>query len=190
MRIELIGPPTAGKSQLVKTLIKKGVLRGNKYAEIIIPKEWKKFSKFVNKVYKPTTYKKLPDKTLMSLTLAHEGGRFKKWVVYDELVMLCGFSMAIRIPEHAEEYFEKAPLPELLIVLSANEKILMNRNKQRGLKNRPDKTMRCINAHKKYLPILEKRNCPILKFDTSFRSSGSIADEIISKLSEFGGING
>jgi thymidylate kinase len=190
MRIEMIGPPTAGKSQLVRTLVKKGITRGAKTSKIIIPDKWRDFADFIIKVYKNTTYKKLPDKTLMSLTLADVGSSTNKWVIYDELVMLCGFSMAIRIPEHAEEYFKNAPLPELLIKLTANENTLIKRNLKRGPKNRPEKTKRCIDAHKTFLPILEKRNCPILEFDTTSETSEKIANKIISKLSDFEGKNG
>ena len=171
MRIEMTGPPTSGKSSLVKALKAAGICRGVVDPLFPIPNVWKGFADFIDTVYANTTYKKLPGKTITSLTSAWKGSKRKGWAVFDELLILCGFSLAIRMPEYAEEYFQTVPLPELLIIMTAPNDVLMLRNEKRGEKNRPEKTMRCVVAHKKYLPILKERGCTILKINSSKRSA-------------------
>jgi adenylate kinase family enzyme len=187
MRIEMAGPPTSGKSSLVKALKAMGIKRGPAGKIDRIPKQWKSFEDFVRRVYEGSSFQKLPDKTLASIAAGWKGSRHKKWMVFDELLILCGFSLAIRMPQYAKEYFETVPLPELLIVLSAKEDVLMKRNLARGEKNRPDKTMRCIEAHNKYLPILRRRKCRILRFDTSKLSTADIVKLVLIKLAKIDG---
>jgi thymidylate kinase len=182
MRIEMAGPPTSGKSSLVKALKAMGIERGPAGKIHKIPTQWKPFEEFVRRVYDGTSFQKLPDKTLASIAAGWRGSRAKKWMVFDELLILCGFSLAIRMPQYAKEYFETVPLPELLIVLSAKEETLMKRNLLRGEKNRPDKTLRCIEAHEKYLPILRKRKCRIMRFDTSKLPTADIVKLVLIKL--------
>jgi tRNA uridine 5-carbamoylmethylation protein Kti12 len=185
MWIEMTGPPTSGKSSLVKRLKSVGIVRGPVGDPAKIPAEWKPFRDFVTQVYSKASFKKLPDKTLRALASAWKGQSSKKWMVFDELLILCGFSLAIRMPEYAEEYFSTVPLPTILVVLNASEKVLLERNLRRGDKNRPDKTRRCIDAHAKYLPILEERKCNILQFDTSSISTLDIVRRILTKLEKF-----
>jgi len=182
MRIELTGPPTAGKSRLVKALKNRGVTRGPEGVIEKIPPEWEPFAGTVRKIYKETTFKSLPDKTLRSLAAAWIGDNYSKYMVFDELLILVGFSLAIRRPEYAVNYFNKVPLPEVLIILTANWRTLLSRNEARGDRSRPDKTTRCINAHKEYMPILEDRGCQILRYNTTNKSSDQIADMVIAKL--------
>ncbi len=181
MRIEMCGPPTAGKSSLVKALRKKGIKKGRIISAEKVPKEWMSFKQFVDDVYKDTTYQKLPTKTLESLASAWYGSKNKEWIVFDELLILCGFSLSIRFPEElAYKYFESVPLPEILVYLFSSEKELLKRNLKRGEKNRPDKTLRCIEMCNKFIPVLEKRGCNILKYNTQKHTSDDIAQKIIN----------
>jgi len=183
MRIEMCGPPTAGKSQLVKTLKQMGITRGPKTTNNSPPKEWFPFAEFVRETYKTTTYKKLPTKTLMSLASAWMGDKTPKPIVFDELVILCGFSMAIRLPkECSDRYFAEAPLPAILVYLTADNDILMKRNAARGERSRPEKTMRMVRACEHYVPVLKERGCRILTFDTSNVSTTAIARNIIEEI--------
>lgn len=183
MRIEMCGPPTAGKSQLVRELVKSGIQRGPKTSNAAPPKKWDDFSDFIRYAYSVKTFKKLPIKTLMSLALADVGDNYPGYMVFDELVILCGFSMAIRFPkEYSDRYFAEAPLPEFLIYLTADVNTLLKRNLERGEKNRPEKTMRMVHACNHYIPILKERGCNILEFDTTKTSTIEIVNQIKEEL--------
>jgi len=184
----MIGPPTAGKSRLVKELRKSGIKRGPEGNIKKIPKEWRFFAEMIDQFYKDTTLKSLPDKTRRSLAAAWIGSKSKEWMVFDELLILCGFSLAIRRPkEEAIQYFKNAPLPEVLIYLTAKTDILMERNRARGEGDRSSKTLRCIDAHEKFTPILYKRKCRIWKFDTEKYSTHAIADKVLYRLDKIKG---
>lgn len=183
MRIEMCGPPTAGKSQLVKELVKAGIQRGPKKVTAEPPKKWSSFSDFIRHAYSVKTFKKLPIKTLMSLSLADIGDKYSGHMVFDELVILCGFSMAIRFPkEYPDRYFAEAPLPGALIYLTADVNTLLERNLARGEKNRPEKTMRMVHACDQYIPVLKERGCNILTFDTTRTSTTEIVKKIKEEL--------
>jgi len=184
MRIEMCGPPTSGKSSTVRSLKGRGVDWFSKKYNPRIPKEWGFFAEFINNVYKNTDYKKLPGKTLFSLAQCYQGSISKKWVVFDEALILCGFSLAIRLPEYAEEYFKIVPLPELLVVLTADHDTLKLRNEERKERNRYEKTLRCISAHEKYLPILQKRKCEIIKINTVKNTKNSVTSKIQNKMNK------
>jgi tRNA uridine 5-carbamoylmethylation protein Kti12 len=176
MRIEMTGPPTAGKSRTVRELIKAGATRGPQGHSHSVPKKWVYFEKFIRETYAGTNYKALPDKTVRSLAACYVGDKSRQIMVFDEFLILCGFSMAIRLAEEpTTKYFETVPLPGILVHLTAPYDVLMARNEARGEKARPDKTTRMINAHEKYMPILERRGCRILTFDTSVKEPRKIA---------------
>lgn len=179
----MCGPPTAGKSRTVRAIRREGIHRGPKDEGHKFPKPWRSFEKFVNEVYEGSRHPSLHAKTLRSLGLAWYGDKREKPFVFDELLILCGFSMAIRFKdEYAQRYFEEVPLPAILVNLTAPRDVLMARNEQRKDKSRPEKTDRCIEAHAKFLPILVARGCNILTFDTSMISSSGIAKAIQKTL--------
>lgn len=185
MRIEMCGPPTAGKSRLVKELRKTGIKRGPEGSLTKIPSAWRDFSTWVATTYSETSLKSLPDKTQRSLAAAWRGSKSKETMVFDELTILCGFSMAIRLPkEKTVYYFNNVPLPEVLIYLTAPPEVLHDRNIKRGAGNRWEKTKRCIAAHEKYIPLLKKRGCNIWTFDSSKASTVKIANRIFIRLTE------
>lgn len=182
MRIEMCGPPTAGKSKLVQAIKKLSVKRGSPGKIEKIPEQWIDFANFIRTVYKDTTYQTLPDKTLKALAAAWQGDQYKGLLVYDELTILCGFSMAIRMSKkQTSYYFKNVPLPGVLVNLTANISVLEKRNIARGEKNRIEKTKRCIEMHNKYLSFLRKRKCRILTFDTGKESSAEIAAQVLEK---------
>jgi len=182
MRIEMTGPPTAGKSRLVRELVKQGVPKGVVGEIKNIPKEWEPFAGTVRKIYNGTSYKSLPDKTLRAIAAAYVGDKHKGLMVYDELLILVGFSLAIRMPEFAMKYFNKVPLPGALIMLNADWETIKARNEERGDRSRPDKSKRCIRSHKIYLPVLENRGCRIMRFNTANLGAEKIAKLILRKL--------
>lgn len=183
MRIEMVGPPTSGKSSLVRALKEKGIRRGIILPPEDTPKQWQPFVNFINKTYEGTTYNSLSSKTLSSLATAWAGDRFIEPKVYDELVILCGISMAIRFPEeYANKYFAEAPLPSILVYLTANKNTLVHRNKLRGEKSRVDKTLRAVDACHRYIPVLEERGCNILKFNTSNTSLPVIVYKVLEEI--------
>lgn len=183
MRIEMCGPPTSGKSTIVRGLRERDIRRGSRLSDSQTPKEWQSFVNFINQAYEKTDYKKLPTKTLSSLASAWAGDHSDKIVVFDELVILCGISMAIRLPkEYSIKYFSEAPLPGILIYLTADTETLLSRNEARGEKNRPEKTIRAIKACNEYIPILEERGCNILTFNTSKIRPPLIIEKILEEI--------
>lgn len=184
MRIEMTGPPTAGKSSLVRSLRRQGIVKMNVVSELRkIPGKWSEFGNGVVDIYDQYTYKSLPLKTLNALAAAFDAKKNKKWIVFDEALILCGFSLAIRIPDHAEWYFKHVPLPDILVYLTAKKDVLFARNELRGDRSRPDKTLRCMRAHKQYMRILKKRRCNILKFNTSEHSISAITKIVLQEMS-------
>lgn len=190
MRIEMCGPPTSGKSTLARELKKRGIPRGTILPADQTPKKWQSFVNFINEVYGKTEYKSLPTKTLSSLASAYIADHIKEPRVFDELVILCGISMAIRLPkECSEKYFSEAPLPSVLVYLTADTKTLMLRNEIRGNKDRKEKipqwkekTLKAIDACNKYIPILKKRGCNILTFNTDITPTRLIADNVMENI--------
>lgn len=187
MRIEMCGPPTAGKSRLVKELVKRGIKRGPRSFPDQTPVEWQSFVNFVNDAYSGTSYKTLPSKTLASLGSAWVADNTIVPMVFDELVILCGFSMAIRFPsKYADRYFAEAPLPGILVYLTADIDTLMRRNEARGEKNRSEKTIRMMVACDKYIPVLKERGCKILMINTTNKPTTVITDRVLKEVRKLG----
>lgn len=181
MRIEMLGPPTAGKSTIVRALVKGGIAQGRKIGEI--PLEWRVFADKILTIYATrSNFKKqitrLSHKTLDVLAWAHNGDIADRPYIYDELVAQYGLSLAIRTRSDWTWYFEEMPLPGLLVVLSASRNVLFERNVQRGDRNRPKKTISCLNRLSSIVRILHRRDCNMLKFDTGEKSIESIVKEI------------
>jgi thymidylate kinase len=185
MRIEMTGPPTAGKSSIVKSLRKRGMEKMSVVSVARkIPKKWGAFGKGVEEIYSQRSFKSLPLKTLNALAAAWDAKKSKDWIVFDEALILCGFSLAIRIPEEAEWYFKHVPLPDILVYVTASKDVLFARNELRGDRSRPDKTLRCMRAHKKYIRFLKARQCNILRFDTSDMTTEFITNEIVKEIKD------
>lgn len=189
MRIEITGPPTSGKSRLVKAFKKThAVERGPRGNIDKIPRSWRGFADFIRRAYAPSPYVGMRDKTLRALASAWLASRpkaQKRFFVFDELVIVAGFSMAIRLPEeHTITYLHECPMPEFLIILDAPLPLLLERNQRRGEGDRPEKTVRSYYAHKKYLPLIKKRKCVILKYNTAHKSSDDIAKSALAKIRE------
>ena len=176
MRVEMFGPPTVGKSTLCRALRKFDIAH-NTLGHGRVPDTWLPFAEKISAVYNDQAlFKKrgpfLPDKflrkTLQALATAGNADCFSYPVTYDELVVQCGLSMAIRLLGDWSWYFRELPLPGLLVVLTAPDKTLMERNRQRGYyRDHSEKTMRVVRVMPKILDILHDRQCPMLEFDTS-----------------------
>ena len=182
MRIEMFGPPTSGKSSLVRELTMMGIGRGYIMEGEKIPKQWEPFKANIEKAYiEHPGLKTLPGKSINALHTAAYGDKFKGWIVYDELVALCGISMAIR-HDPWQWYFEQMPMPALLVVLECSEQTLINRNKARAERSRIDKTMRAVSKIRYIMPILDKRGANILKLNTDQLTTKQCAKEVIQCL--------
>lgn len=186
MRLETTGAPTTGKTSFLRALSGHGHKKVPVKTEHLeqIPPKWSSFGEGVKAIYDGTNYKTLPIKTLNALAYAYEARKTKGWKVFDEALILCGFSLAIRMPDHAEWYFRHVPLPDILVYLVAEKDDLMARNALRGDRSRPDKTLRCIRAHKKYMRILRARKCNIMQFNTSKISAKDIASNVLLEMSK------
>ena len=177
----MVGPPASGKSSIVRALIDLGIERGPKGNANEIPKCWRKFAKYILNSYKGTSHEltRLPVKSLEGLAAAWIGDNSKMPMVFDELVILNGFSMAVRYPYRAKRYFEQCPLPVVLVSLTADDEVFRKRGRKRELrsgKGRYDKSLRFKYYIKTYLPLLKERGCHILEFD-----SGKVKKPMIAK---------
>ena len=185
----MLGPPTAGKSTIVRALIKGGIAHGRRTGDI--PLEWRAFADKILTPCATRSYLKNPDsryykkpllrlqhKTLDALAWAYNGDIADRPYIYDELVAQYGLSLAIRTRSDCAWYFEEMPLPGLLVVLSASRDVLLERNVQRGHSNRPKKTISCLNRLSSIIRILNRRDCNMLKFDTGEKPIESIVREI------------
>jgi len=187
MRIEMFGPPTSGKSTVVRQLSQFGVACGQYGDENEIPPEWKWFSKRVRmafldrKVFKKQL-EKLPGKSLAALAGAYAADQVKYPVVCDEFVAMCGLSMAIRSWKDCIWYFEDMPLPSLLVVLNAPFEVLVQRNLQRGVRSRVKKTERTLPFLAAALEILKRRGCRVMEFDTSVCEPVDIAMAVVAEV--------
>jgi len=187
MRIEMAGPPAVGKSTLVRTLRERGAKEGVRGDPEKIPKVWRPFAKLILESYKGTSHEttRVPIKSLEGLAAAWVGDNSEDILVYDELVVLNGFSMAIRYPDKAPAYFAQAPLPALLVNLYADIEVLLKRthkrDSRRGRNDHSGKTIRCVEAHNRFMPLLEQRGCRIMHFDTGKVNPKEIADEVLKR---------
>jgi len=171
MRIEMVGPPAAGKTSIVRALAGLGIERGPKNGPGIPPKEWRRFAKFILNSYKGTSHEKtrLPIKSLEGLANAWVGDNSGVPMVFDECVILNGFSMATRYPHRAKKYFEQCPLPAILVVLNADDEVFLKRSKQREKRSgrgRYEKSLRFKFYIDMYLPLLKERGCNVMEFDS------------------------
>jgi len=182
MRIELTGAPTAGKSTLVRSLVREGMRMGKNINLNKIPPHWDFFANIIRDIYKVYDFPKLFNKTLKALAASWVADILPQPIVFDEHIILCGFSLAVRRPELAMRYFENVPLPKLLIFLSPSKQILMERNEARGERSHIDKTNRCIKAHEEYIPLLRKRGCNILILDSGLFSTAELTKKVLVKI--------
>lgn len=182
MRIEMVGPPASGKTSIVRALAARGVLRGPKGVQPIkIPREWRRFVKFIHNAYRDTSHEhtRLPIKTLEGLSAAWVGENSDAPMIFDEHVILNGFSMETRYPGMGKKYFTQCPLPDILVSLYADDDVFRRRCLRRELRsgrNRYEKAMRFKIAIAVYLPVLRERGCNILEFD-----SGRMSKDLIAK---------
>lgn len=192
----MTGPPTSGKSTIASMLSKRqGFARGdwrkgqlNKIPDQI-PDQWRSFADLVKDIYQGTRHEKMFEKTLRSLVVAWEYQNDRAFIVSDEALINCGFSLAIRMPdnpEYTEQYFNQVPLPDLLVMLTAEDRILQKRNQARGERDRWEKTQRSIDAHHKFLPLLYGRGCRILEFNTGKEGPLTVTEAILSEVEKLG----
>ena len=192
MRIEMFGPPTSGKSALVRELRRRGLATGKLSLEAdrsVLPQAWQAFADKLDWLYDAEgssplagKFQVLPNKTLGALSAAAEAAALPWPVVYDELVMQCGLSIAIRVGTDEAAwrwYFETAPLPDLLVSMTAPVEVLTARNADRGDRDRTSKTLRTLKPARRALEILNGRDCPIREFDTSTIPTAAIADQVV-----------
>lgn len=178
----MVGPPASGKTSTVRALAALGVTRGPKGVQPIkIPKVWRRFGKFIRNAYKGTSHEntRLPVKTLEGLTAAWVGENSDIPMVFDEHVILNGFSMETRYPGTGKKYFAYCPLPDILVSLNAGDSVFYKRCHKRELRsgrNRYEKAMRFKQAIATYLPLLKERGCNVLEFD-----SGKMGEKAIAK---------
>ncbi len=186
----MFGPPTVGKSALCRALRELGIAH-NILSHDRVPEAWLPFAEKIGAVYNdPALFNRrgpfLPDKflrkTLRALATAGNADRSSYPVTYDELVVQCGLSMAIRLLGDWSWYFRELPLPGLLVVLTAPDETLMERNRQRGNRDHSEKTMRVVNTVPKILAILRERQCPMLEFDTSTLAAVEMARLTLKEL--------
>lgn len=188
MRIEMLGPPTSGKTSLVRELICQGIGAGSPHSYKIIPKKWNAFADRIRETYDDRElFKKqlqtLPTKTLNALGTAYYGDKFKGPVVYDELVALCGLSLAIRHKGDWQWYFEEMPMPGLLVVLECSDETVISRNQARGDRNRTAKSLRAFHKMPEIIEILKKRKGgKILFLNTDKLSTYQCAKKVIKCL--------
>ena len=187
MRIEMLGPPTAGKSSLVRELVLSGIGKGNVQYHAPIPQTWESFAKRIESTYSDRMlFKKrlqsLPEKTLNALSTAHYGDQFKGPVVYDELVALCGLSMAIRHSDNWHWYFEQMPMPGLLVVLECSLDTIIKRNQARGERDRTKKSIRAFDKMAEIKPLIEKRGGNVIYLNTDELNSYQCAKQVLKCL--------
>jgi hypothetical protein len=187
MRIEMVGPPASGKSTIVRALVNLGVKEGPRGNPGDIPKGWHKFAKYIVGSYKGTSHEntRLPTKSLEGLAAAWVGDNSSVPMVFDELVILNGFSLATRYPYRAKRYFEQCPLPAILVSLNADDDVFRKRGDKRELrsgKGRYEKSLRFKYYIDIYLPLLKERGCNVLEFDTGRMKKSRIANEVYDEV--------
>lgn len=180
MRLEMLGPPTAGKTTIWRGLRARGLLIG-RWDESARPSPNDAFAARVRETYALEPYEKLPDKTLSALVAAKKADKNKQLVVFDELVVQCGLSLAIRIKSDWTWYFHEMPLPKHLLVLDAPVEELLKRNLARGAKNRAEKTLRAVGMMPIIRTLLVNRSVPLIEYDTSRVSPQQIVDEVAKR---------
>jgi hypothetical protein len=187
MRIEMVGPPASGKSSVVRALIALGIERGPRGDPERIPKQWYQFKKFILNAYKGTSHEhtRLPIKSLEGLAAAWVGDNSSIPMVFDEHVILNGFSMETRYPGTGKKYFEMCPLPDILVSLWADDNIFFKRNRKREWRkgrNRYEKSIRFKLAIDEYLPLLKSRGCNIMEFDSGKIRKSKIAKSVYREI--------
>ncbi len=191
MLIEMFGPPTSGKTTLVKELRKFGIMSSHHNVEDQIPESSQPFAVKLANIYHDVNafhdidkIDQVAYKTQASIAAAHRGKLDKYPLMFDELVVQCGMSFAIRIASDWTWYFEEMPLPDLLVVLTAHRQVLIKRTQLRGKVHRIEKTGTCFDLMKPMLKILEKRNCPMIKFNTQNKDTITCAKMVITRIHE------